>query len=143
MLINSMRDVQAGGLLMLPKLKHVDDPNIDHAVMEKLRRLMAPEAFQVVLESFLDRSRIHMGNAERCLAEGDLEKLKFTVHSLKGSSANIGLTGLSQLCASLEKQIKQGAGIEALRPQFEQTCIEFEAARQYLLSLTQELAKAG
>ena len=125
---------------MLTQLQPAQDPHIDHILLEKLRRLMEPEAFRTVLESFLDRSRIHVGNAQRCLVEGDLEKLKFTVHSIKGSGANVGLAGLAQLCADLEKQIKQGENIETLRQCFELVSIEYEADRHYLLTLTRSLS---
>lgn len=128
---------------MLVQLQPVQDSLIDRAVLEKLRRLMEPESFRAVLDSFLDRSRVHIGNAERCLAEGDLEKLKYTVHTIKGSSANLGLTGLSQLCADMEKQIKQGETVENLRQHFVQVLATFEDSRDYITDLTESLLKTG
>lgn len=128
---------------MLPQIQPVQDPHIDYALLEKLRRLMAPEAFQALLDAFLDRARIHLGNAERCLNESDLEKLQFTIHTLKGSSANVGVKEFSQMCADMEKQIKQGEAIELLRQRFDQVRAEFEMSRQQLLQLCRTLSKAG
>jgi HPt (histidine-containing phosphotransfer) domain-containing protein len=121
--------------MMLPQFQPAPDHHLDHALLEKLRRLMAPEAFVELLESFLARTRIHLSNAERCLVDSDLEKLKFTIHTLKGSSANVGVAGLSQLCSELEKQLKQGNDIESVSPRLKAICTEFEVSQQLLSEL--------
>ena len=129
--------------MMLPQIQPALDHHLDHALLEKLRRLMAPEAFMELLEAFLTRARIHLSNAERCLVDSDLEKLKFTIHTLKGSSANVGVAGLSHLCADLEKQIKQGNDMESVSQRLREICAEFEVSRQLLSQLVQTIQKSG
>ncbi|MCL2243539.1 MAG: Hpt domain-containing protein [Treponema sp.] len=45
---------------------------------------------------------------EAAMAEGDMEKVKVSSHTLKGLAANLALTELSKQSLELESQIKNG-----------------------------------
>jgi hypothetical protein len=49
----------------------------------------------------------------RLLGEGDGPALERTAHTLKGASANVGATGLADVCALLEKSAHEGQLSEA------------------------------
>jgi HPt (histidine-containing phosphotransfer) domain-containing protein len=44
----------------------------------------------------------------RLLGEGDCPAIERTAHALKGASANVGATGLADVCARLESTAHQG-----------------------------------
>ena len=45
----------------------------------------------------------------RQLGEGDCRAVERAAHTLKGASANVGATGLADVCAGLEMQAHKGA----------------------------------
>ena len=54
--------------------------------------------------------------------KGDMDKIKWYAHYIKGSSANIGAIALSTVAADMEQACKdqQAAEISVLMPQFEE-----------------------
>ena len=46
--------------------------------------------------------------AARLLGEGDCHAVERTAHTLKGASANVGATGLAEVCAQVEMRAREG-----------------------------------
>lgn len=59
------------------------------------------------LKRFPDEDRLTP--VKEALAEKDLEKLDRTAHKLKGVSANLGMTALSEAARSIELKAKDGS----------------------------------
>lgn len=74
--------------------------------------------------SSLDRLAAQFGVAR---AAGDLSGLRHVAHTLKSSSASVGALALARLCASVEQQVRDGAGADLLAPQLD--ALGTEAAR--------------
>jgi HPt (histidine-containing phosphotransfer) domain-containing protein len=68
-----------------------------------------------LLDSFLYKLPTDLDLIETTLAEADFAKLVRQAHSLKGTSANLRLTEMAGLAASLEKTIRLEQADEARR----------------------------
>ena len=81
---------------------------LDESLLEELRLVMEDE-FSVLMETFLMESERQFAEVQTAWASRDMESLRRNVHSLKGSSGNIGATGLQAICAELEYKARDGA----------------------------------
>ena len=66
------------------------------------------ELLAEVVREFLIMSEKCSTELVRLLADGDCPAMERTAHSLKGASANVGATGLADVCARLELTAHQG-----------------------------------
>jgi len=57
---------------------------------------------------------------------GDMESLRLAAHTLKSSSANVGATGIFEICRELEKDLSSGIKFSSDNPLFERLKSEFE-----------------
>jgi signal transduction histidine kinase/CheY-like chemotaxis protein len=62
-----------------------------------------------IIETFLDTSAQTIQKAKHALAAQDAAELYQCVHSLKGSAANLGANGLTDLCGQLEARCRSGS----------------------------------
>jgi HPt (histidine-containing phosphotransfer) domain-containing protein len=56
---------------------------------------------------YVDDTRLRLVQMRTALNERDVKKLQTIAHSLKGSSSNLGIRGMSELCLELEKTLTQ------------------------------------
>lgn len=87
---------------------------LDKKTFDNLRQILGPSLQQTV-EQFLEDSSRSLARMEQALADGDRQTLRACAHSMKGSSANLGATALSQLAKTLEAQSREGQ-MEAIAP---------------------------
>lgn len=80
---------------------------LDHMLLDELRELMEDE-FTSLLQAYLQDSEHQFHEASDAWEQGDLERLRRSVHSLKGASSNVGAAALALLCADLEELAVQG-----------------------------------
>jgi two-component system sensor histidine kinase/response regulator len=86
---------------------HADDPRrsvLDEHVVARLERLGAEAGEDLVgqlVTLFLADADARIGALRQALADGDAAALIRSAHTLSGSSANLGATDLSRLCATL------------------------------------------
>ncbi len=74
--------------------------------IERLREMGRALGWEVprrILELYLGDSPARLTALRQGLAEGDAQMIELTAHALKGSSANLGASGLAELCHQLEK----------------------------------------
>ncbi len=60
-----------------------------------------------LLQLFVDDTRSHLTALQTALQEHNLDGVRRLAHHLKGSSANVGAMGLSQLAATLEQDARE------------------------------------
>jgi HPt (histidine-containing phosphotransfer) domain-containing protein len=72
----------------------------------------------------------------RLLGEGDGAAIERTAHTLKGASANVGATGLAEVCAQLEMGAHQGnlSDAAALMEQFGEELDRVRAAMEIAIA---------
>lgn len=92
-----------------------DQPLLDSAIVEPLRR-ESPDLWQRLTESFLRNGAELVERIENGLMSGDSVAVRIAAHTLKSSSANVGATGLSELCRRIEPLAERG-DMDALRVQ--------------------------
>jgi hypothetical protein len=103
---------------------------LDLAVIERIRDMEkrgASRLLQRLIATYLATAAKHVADAEQALASGDASALRHAVHTLKSSSANLGATGLSQHCATLETHAR-ASQIQAARRDWPAARSEYERA---------------
>ena len=99
--------------------------HVDSEVLSELGKLMEDD-FGLLLRTYLEESARQLAAASRAWQAGDNEALRRSVHSLKGSSLNIGAVTLSGLCAQLEALARNNSPVGGL---LEQTAAELNAVQ--------------
>lgn len=74
---------------------------LDQGLLSELETLME-DAFPSLLEAYLRDSELRLFEAAEAWEAGDLDGVRTSAHSLKGSSSNIGAADLARLCSELE-----------------------------------------
>ncbi|WP_020209473.1 Hpt domain-containing protein [Gilvimarinus chinensis] len=76
---------------------------IDHDALAALREVMDEDFIQLI-ETFVSDSHAKINTMQRALAAGQSDELRRAAHSLKGSSSNIGASGLMNTCRQIEER---------------------------------------
>ncbi len=93
-------------------------PAIDPETIEQLRFLEDESQPNVVAELvglFIEHTPPKIESMLDAIAKSDAGALKRAAHSLKGSSANVGATGMRQVCEQLEHGAAAGSLEDAPR----------------------------
>ncbi len=109
--------------------------HVDTELLRELGELMEDD-FGMLLHTYLEESTRQFAAASRAWQAGDSETLRRNVHSLKGSSLNIGAFALSALCAQLEALARNNSPISGL---LEQAAMELSAVQAELGDIYQNL----
>ena len=72
--------------------------------LREMGEMLGPEVPQKIIELYLTDAASRLAELGRAVAAADGQALTETAHSLKGSSANLGATGLAELCHELEER---------------------------------------
>ena len=108
--------------------------HLDQVLLNELRELMEDD-FSVLLDAYLMESPTQRQAIETALSDGDVEALRRSAHSLKGSSSNIGASALAGYCRQLEEQAHQ-ADSATLQAMLADLIQEFDAVYQEIGSLS-------
>ncbi len=84
---------------------------IDTSVLDEIKTFMGEEGESTVNELitiYLSNTPSAIARIKSDMLANDLEALKAHVHGLKGSSASIGIVGISSLCKTIEGLICNG-----------------------------------
>ncbi|MEO0437764.1 MAG: response regulator [Pseudomonadota bacterium] len=102
---SAVREHAQGSEQFLPSDKEAQAKEIDESILNNLRSLDRVGEAKVsnrILLAYLDESPISIASMGRAWVDGDREGICEAAHSLKSSSANVGATHFSELCARLE-----------------------------------------
>jgi len=83
-------------------LEKLSTSYIDIDTLGGLKNILGENINELIV-TFIDRSTLLVN--EIMVNENDIEKIKFNIHSLKGSSGNIGAKELFRLCEMIENKI--------------------------------------
>lgn len=81
--------------------------------LEALRRLLAviggdPEDLDELLEDFEEVGPETLATMQTAAAQGDLDALRISTHSLKSNARDFGVTTLAKACETLEHACRDG-----------------------------------
>lgn len=106
-------------------------------VLDKLSQFIDQSAMQELIETYILRTEGHLEKAKVSVQQNDTTGLKMALHTMKGSSANLGLGELSKLCSKTESAADAGADWEWIEGQLNEIFILYkegcDSLRQYLL----------
>ncbi len=77
------------------------DESLDVATLDELKAILE-EGLEELLDEYLDDTSKQLSSLRS--AENDISVIESIAHTLKGSSGNLGINGVYQLCAVLEQQ---------------------------------------
>lgn len=99
--------------------------HLDRELLDELAALMEDQ-FPNLIETFLaDAQRQHQQISDAWRAQ-DLDGLRRSAHSLKGSSSNLGAAPLADLCSQLEAQARR-AQADGIGERIDAVAVELEA----------------
>jgi HPt (histidine-containing phosphotransfer) domain-containing protein len=94
-----------------PSRVHPGNPAVDPEAIEQLRFLEDEDQPNVVAELvqlFVEHTPPKITAIRDGIAQGDAGAIKRAAHSLKGSSANVGATGMQYVCEQIEQAASGG-----------------------------------
>jgi len=106
-------------------------PQIDAAALARLERIGGAPLVAEMIDLFLQDAPRRIAAAQQAQQQGDAAALLRAAHSLKSSCANVGLMGLRQLAAEIERLAGAGQSAAAA-PLLRELGAAFEAAREPL-----------
>ena len=89
--------------------------HLDQEIILSLKEIMGDE-FTDLIETYIRDSQQRLDECVAAMEKQDMEGLQFAAHALKGSSANLGATGLANLCLQVETATKKGDLTSATAP---------------------------
>ena len=97
---------------------------LDTRILKELQGLMG-ENFPSVFQAFKNSTEQYIAELEMAIDNSEIYKIEQAAHTLKGSSANIGATRFSELCASIVEKARKSEkdGYDAL---YEELVSEYE-----------------
>ncbi len=105
----------------------LDTGTLDTATLDRLRELGDEDILKELVDVFVQDATFRLTALREAIANSDFAAVEQAVHTLKGSSANLGAIRLTALCAELQETVKSGEGsrtpdlLEHLEIEFERT----------------------
>ncbi len=88
------------------------DNTLNLTTLNELKELLE-EGLDELLEEYLDDTPNQLAQLREAVAANDVVAIDSIAHTLKGSSGNLGVHGVYQLCAALEQEAKEGVVADA------------------------------
>ena len=108
------------------------DDIMDRITLESLKELLE-DSFSQLIETYLTDSQKRIDILCEAIPESNFEVIRHEAHGLKGSSRNLGINGVGDLCEQIEHQ-----GREEVSEGMEQL---FSAVQQQFAVVKTELVK--
>lgn len=115
-----------------------ETPLFDPAAIEKLRAVAGDQGTSFVAEMaqlFLDEATKSLADLKKGFDQGEWKQVTRIAHSLKSSSATLGLMRLSVACRALELDTRSGASSPGTGALTAELLEQFEQAKPALKSL--------
>jgi HPt (histidine-containing phosphotransfer) domain-containing protein len=110
--------------------------SVDPGALDNLLEMTGgdPEFVDELIATFLEDALVQLEAMRAAADEGSAADMVRPAHSLKGNSANLGASRLSDLCRALEADARRGA-LEHAADRVAEAAAEFEAVRTELAGL--------
>jgi HPt (histidine-containing phosphotransfer) domain-containing protein len=109
---------------------------IDESVLEEFRQYMGEETDDMVeelLELYLKNTPALLTLIGEDIRVNNMSTLKIHLHSLKGSSAQLGVVGISDHCRKIENVIQE-ENFDQLLPLFEQLLLTYQQVEKIFIN---------
>lgn len=107
------------------------NPDLDSAALERLRRLGGPEFVEKMVDLFLEYTGSKIAEARAAYVASNPDGIARAVHPVKSSAGNVGATRVQKLADELEILAKQG-DVHLLEPALNAFEHAFEAVKPEL-----------
>lgn len=84
----------------------MSDNSIDLTTLNELKEIMADD-FSELITIFISDSQIQLDDLTTAITASNAQDIRRIAHTLKGSSANLGIEHLSAMCKELEHNAAQ------------------------------------
>lgn len=85
--------------------------SLDLTVLDELREILEDGLDELIAE-YLHEAPSELLQLRDAVERDDILNIVSIAHSLKGSSGNLGISGLYNLCATLEQEAKSGSHVD-------------------------------
>ena len=112
---------------------------IDMSVLDSFCKLQddgEPDLVAELVELYINDTQARLTEIQTALKEKDTQALQIVAHSLKGSSGNLGIRRMAEICVVLEENLKKNSWDKA-EAQVSELESEFLRVRQVLESKMQ------
>ena len=113
-----------------PETSQAIDP-MQLAELRQLNKELGDGLLDRLIGTFLERSQVELESLQEALAAGDRRSVAMAAHSLKGSSGNLGASGVAAISKTIE-DLAEDAPLERLEALLRQLERDFELARGQL-----------
>ncbi|QIA63626.1 Hpt domain-containing protein [Vibrio astriarenae] len=115
-------------------MSNTEFPILDQNVVDQVVSDTGIEILPLLIDSYLDESKIRLGNIAQAVESKDGETLEFEVHTLGSTSLAIGVEALGRLSRQIEHLCLEGKHDEAfaLYPQVSELAERSHSALQTL-----------
>ena len=114
---------------------------INLEIFNKLQEIGGPRLASKIIDLFFEHMPEKIKTLSNALQIKDLSSLERTAHSMKSSSANLGLEQLQHLCTQLELKARE-QNLEDCSFLVPDILVSYEKANQLLLDKKKELEAA-
>ncbi|AFZ43253.1 multi-sensor hybrid histidine kinase [Halothece sp. PCC 7418] len=115
----------------------VNLPLIDEQIFCNLEEIMDDhEEMLELIDSFLEDSEALMSAIAQAYQNHNIQQLQQQAHALKGSSANLGLSALSEVCREIDRhgkaqQLPSASLMEQLQTTYQETAVALQTKRNH------------
>jgi HPt (histidine-containing phosphotransfer) domain-containing protein len=124
---------EAGATPGVIDLRTPDAATIDLTILEDLERMAGSAGFDHLIALFLDESRTRIQLLGEAAAGSSIDDAILLCHRIKGASGGFGAARLSELAASLHRQLRSG-DVDTLPAKVRQIEAEFAVVERLLRS---------
>jgi HPt (histidine-containing phosphotransfer) domain-containing protein len=109
----------------------MSESSIDLATLNELKVIMEDE-FDELVNIFISDGQTQIEQLAQAIAKQDDTSVRKIAHTLKGSSSNLGITDLSELCRSLEFKAAENdlsdadSSLQSIKTEYEQVKVTLE-----------------
>ena len=89
------------------------EDSLDLATLNELKEMLE-EGLEELLDTYLDDTPRQLALLRTAVDSDDIPAINSIAHTLKGSSGNLGINGVYQLCSALEQEARSGAVADAM-----------------------------
>ncbi len=112
-------------------LKNISD-HIDQEKIGELKKILDNEQLRDVMKLFVEHVDQRLEQLHKAVNENDIDEVESIGHSMKGSSANMGATLMSEMCNEVMESAKTGNLPESINETLVRLEKEYEIVKHYL-----------